>query len=254
MTLYRAIAVVCAGLACGFATRLSADQPSPAPAAPARPAAHAERTFSESDLLALLTATLQRDHVQDRGELELRLTQPWKTLKVPDEPLSLEVLDLPTMGVTSMFIVRFELRTPQRSLGTWQAPVQARVWREVWVARSDLPRGDSVSDPAIERERRDVLTLHEPLADFEPGDSNLMLAEPVRAGAPLLARAVKLRPVLHRGQLADAVVRDGALSVTIKVEVLEDGVPGQVIRARNPQSRRDIRGKVINEHTILVAL
>jgi flagella basal body P-ring formation protein FlgA len=40
----------------------------------------------------------------------------------------------------------------------------------------------------------------------------------------------------------------------MKVEVLEDGAPGQIIRARNPISRRDVSGKVLNEQTILVTL
>ena len=33
--------------------------------------------FSENEMLALLTKTLQHDYVKDRGELELDLTQPW---------------------------------------------------------------------------------------------------------------------------------------------------------------------------------
>jgi flagella basal body P-ring formation protein FlgA len=40
----------------------------------------------------------------------------------------------------------------------------------------------------------------------------------------------------------------------MKVEVLEDGVPGQVIRIRNPQTRRELRGKVQNEQTVVVSL
>ena len=50
------------------------------------------------------------------------------------------------------------------------------------------------------------------------------------------------------------VLQDGALSITMKVEVLEDGAPGQIIRARNPISRRDVSGKVLNEQTILITL
>ena len=40
----------------------------------------------------------------------------------------------------------------------------------------------------------------------------------------------------------------------MKVEVLEDGAPGQLIRVRNADSRHDIRGKVLDQQTILVAL
>jgi len=35
------------------------------------------RQFTDSDLTDLLTATLQRESVKDRGELELHLTRPW---------------------------------------------------------------------------------------------------------------------------------------------------------------------------------
>jgi flagella basal body P-ring formation protein FlgA len=242
----------------------SADEPAPANvpapslaeanvAAPA-PAVPREHALTEAGLLDLLTATLQQDYVKDKGDLELRLSQPWKTRNVPDEPLSLKVLELPTLGVTPLFIVRFELRTARESIGTWQLPVRARVWRDVWVARSALQRGELIAEADVTRERRDTLPLREPLAEFAAGDTSLAVAEPVPAGAPLLARSVKLCPVLHRGQTAEALLQDGALSITMKVEVLEDGAPGQIIRARNTQSRRDLRGKVLNEQTILVFL
>lgn len=215
-----------------------------------------ERTFSDADLLAMLAAVLQQDYVKDKGELELRLTRPWNTRNVPDEVLSLKVLELPNAGVTTSFIVRFELRTAQESLGTWQTSVQAKVWREAWVAKSALKRGQLVADADLARERRDVLTVRDTLAGFADGSAmaGLEMAEPLQVGTPLLARSVKVRPVIRRGQFAEARVQDGALQVTLKVEALEDGAPGQTIRARNPLSRRDLTGKVLNEQTILVSL
>ena len=221
--------------------------------AAAAPVSPPQRTFAETDLVQLLTTTLQRDYVKDSGELEIRLTQPWKTRNVPNEPLTLVVLDMPTLGVTPNFVVRFELRAAQASLGTWEIPVKAHVWRETWVARSPLPRGLRVADADIDRERRDMLTLHEPLAAFSAGDPALELAESVSTGMPLLARAVHLRAVVHRGQAIDAFMQDGVLSITLKVEALEDGAPGQFIRVRNVQTRRDLLGKVLNEQTILLA-
>ena len=46
-------------------------------------------TFGESDALGLLTETLQRDYIRDKGQLELQLAQPWGSLVLPDEPLTL---------------------------------------------------------------------------------------------------------------------------------------------------------------------
>jgi len=239
----------------GFALRLSAGEPSiSSPAATPAPAPPRERALDQNELLTMLTAALQKDYVGEKGELDLSLTRDWKTQQVPDAPLAVRILELPNSGVTMSFIVRFELLADGRSLGEWQVPLRARIWRDIWVARSALQEGTPVTDADIVRERRDVLTQHCALAEFNEGDPTLEIADSLQAGSPLLARSVRPRPVIHRGQLADALVQDGALSVSLKVEVLEDGAPGQIIRARNPQSRRTLAGKVVDDKTILVSL
>jgi len=75
--------------------------PAPAPApeapaaapAPAEPApAPAERMLDQAEVTMLLTQTLQKEYVKDRGELELKLTQPWKDKKVSDEPITVKII------------------------------------------------------------------------------------------------------------------------------------------------------------------
>jgi flagella basal body P-ring formation protein FlgA len=212
------------------------------------------RTLGESDVLGLLTAALQHDYIKDRGQLELHLGQPWNPLVVPDEPLTLDVTELPSMGVTSGFIVRFTLRTSKETLGGWSANLKASVWREVLVASIQLKRGDPVSENSFTRERRDILNVHEPLADLAAGSDALEIAEPVPVGQPLLERMVKARTVLHRGQRADALVQDGTMSVRTQVDIMEDGAPGDTVHARNAITHRDLIGTVLNDRTILISL
>ncbi len=212
------------------------------------------RTLGESDILGLLTATLQHDYIKDRGQLELRLAQPWAALVLPDEALTLDVTELPSAGVTPGFIVRFTLRTAHETLGNWQANLKAAVWREVWVASVQLKHGDPVVLDAFTRERRDILVLREAVADFAAGDEALELAESVPPGQPLLARMIKARAVVHRGQHADALVQDGAMSIKTKVDILDDGSPGQTVHARNSITHRDLTGTVLNARTILISL
>ena len=212
------------------------------------------REFSEPEMLARLTETLQRDYVKDKGELELSLTHPWTPPLVPDEPITLKILELPTAGVTPCFIVRFELHTAQATLGAWQASVKAQVWREVWVARSALPRGVPVADADIARERRDVVNIRSAFANFAAGDDSLAIAEFVTANTPLLAGQVRPKVVIHRGQVADAQLEDGALSIRMKVVALEDGAPGQSIRVRNLNSQHNLNGTVLDGTTIAISL
>jgi flagella basal body P-ring formation protein FlgA len=212
------------------------------------------RTLGESDVLGMLTATLQHDYIRDRGQLELHLSQPWTPLVLPDESLTLDVIELPTAGVLPYLIVRFTLRTAHETLGTWSVNLKASVWREVWVPAGPLKRGEPLALASLTRERRDVLSLREPLADFAGGTDGLELAEAVSTGQPLLARMVKARTVVHRGQRAEALVQDGAMSIRVQVEVLEDGAPGQTVHARNLATHHDLTGTVLNNRTILISL
>jgi flagella basal body P-ring formation protein FlgA len=158
------------------------------------------------------------------------------------------------MGVTANFVARFELRAGEEVIGTWQVPTQARIWREVYVAGSTLRRGQLVRDADIARERRDLLTTREVLTAVDLDNPSLEIGENVPAGLPLTSRSLRLRPIIHRGKVAEAIVSDGGMTLSVKVEVLEDGLLGQTIRVRNVKSKREFRGKVENEQTIHVTL
>jgi flagella basal body P-ring formation protein FlgA len=211
------------------------------------------RSLDEIELRDLLTAALQEEVVKSRGELELRLTRAWTSIPVPDEPISLRIVDLPATGPSAFFIARFELWCGEERLGNWQVSASAKIWREVPVAEATLRRGQLLATAPIIYERRDILALRGEVGSFELDDASLELVENVPAGHPVLARSVRPRPVVLRGQLADAVMLNGGLQISLKVEALQDGLPGQIIRVRNPKTRRELAGKVLNEQTILIA-
>jgi flagella basal body P-ring formation protein FlgA len=212
------------------------------------------RMIEETEIKDLLTTVLQQQNVREKGELELRMNHAWSPMQIPDEPISVKILDLPAAGVTPNFIVRFELRTGNELIGNYQVPLQARILRDVWVARSTLQRGQLLQDADITQEKRDILTLRDAITKLPTNDRGVEIGESIQAGAALGPRSFRLRPVIFRGAVADAMVQEGGLTISVKVEVLEDGVPGQTVRVRNVKSKKEFRGKVQNEETILVYL
>ena len=212
------------------------------------------RTLKETELKDELTVLLQREHVRNKGDLELHFSRPWAPVAVPDEPLTFKILEMPNSDVSANFIVRFEISTAREKVGAWQAALTAKIWRETWVARSALKTDQLFSQADVVQERRDLLTLRDtPLSITQP-ENTIEIAENIAAGGPIYARSVRIRPVVHRGQLVEAQLQDGTMLISLKVEVLENGAPGQMVRVRNPQSRREFRGKVQNEQTILIPL
>ncbi len=212
------------------------------------------RQFTDSDITELLSSTLQRQFVKNEGELELHLTRPWNPVPVPDEPLTLKVYDVPATGLMPTFVVRCELWAGGERCAGWQLAVQAAVWREVPVAHSPLARGQLLRDADIGLERRDVLVLRDTLAKLPPADESIELAQNIPTGRPLLNHSIRVRPLIQRGRVVEAVYQNGTLSISLKVEALEDGALGQTVRVRNPKTKREIYGKVQNEQTVLLTL
>lgn len=212
------------------------------------------RLLNESELKDQLQALLQGQVAQSRGELELRLARPWSPTLIPDEPFELKILDLPASGISSSFIVRFEIHCGREIIGSWQAVCQARIWQEIWVAASPLRRGLPLAGADINRERRDILGLRDMVLDLPADPSLFEIAESVPAGVALTSRSFRPRPVVRRGDWVEALLQEGAMTISLKVEIMEEGAIGQAVRVRNPITRREFRGKVYNEKMVLVLL
>lgn len=212
------------------------------------------RQLQEIELRELLVETLKKDTARIKGDVELRFNRPWTAVLVPDEPFSVRITEQPVAGLAASCILRFELVNEKESFGSWQMPVQARLWHDVWVARASILRGRVLEEAELTTERRDLLANRELLTDLPPDPGSWEINENLVAGAPLTRRALRGRPLVYRGQVVEGVVKDGNMAISLRVEALEDGQRGQTVRVRNPQSRRELRGKVQDEQTIILSL
>lgn len=212
----------------------------------------ATRIVDESTVKELLTHTLQDEHVKSRGELELTFNRPWVNVLAPDEVLSIKIKEMPSSGVSANFICRFELLAGTESVGVYQQPLLANIWKDVYVARSGVGRGQLLKDSDIGLERRDLLALRDFLVSVPIDDPFIEFRENVPAGTPLTPRVLRLRAIVKRGRVLDAMLQENSMTISVKAEALEDGVPGQPIRVRNIRSKREFKAKVQDEQTVLV--
>jgi len=212
------------------------------------------RQLEDPELVELLTKSLQPGSDPDRdGILGLRLTR-WSPVPVPHGPINLTVIDKPATGLAARFAVRFQLESGGEPIGTYTAFVEANLIREVWVAQSTIRRGTRLDDAEIVRQPRDVINLRVRAWTDTILDPAYHFGEGVPTGAIVFERAVRLRPVIKRNDHILAVVRSKFMSISAKVQALQDGAPGDIIRARNLLTRRELQGRVIDEKTIQVDL
>jgi flagella basal body P-ring formation protein FlgA len=212
------------------------------------------RPMAEQELIELLTASLQADWVKEAGDVEIKLVRALPPIQVPDGPIHGRIVGLPAGSLSPNLSLRFELVAGQELVGTWSTFVKLQVMRDVFIAQRNLKKGDPFQTMDFIRERRDLLICRDALIELPEHEQAIELVESVPTGAILKARSLRLRPVVQRGDVLDALVQDGPLSIVVKVEALESGAPGQSVRVRNPITKKEIRGKVRDEQTVVVSL
>ena len=191
------------------------------------------------------------DRYSLNGELKLQTAAFWGRILVPAN-YNLTIVDYPGAGVSSAFVVRCKLTSNGQSLGEFQIPLRAELWREVWVADGRLDRGQAVDRSFVSAQKVDVLREHESLLTSDTDPTAFDVAQSVAPGRPLTRRDVSERPVIHKGEVVDVIARQGAFAIRMKALALENGITRDLIKMRNLESHRDFTAQVINENQVEV--
>jgi len=210
------------------------------------------RSLSEPEIVQIIKDKLQSDFIKDKGELELNLLSQWKPINIPDDPIEIRIIEPLTLGPST--VLRFELKNTHDWSITKQLLINIKVKANVYVTRNNLKRGQVITEADVQLEKRDILQLRDtPIQgqiDFGEVESTTYLAP----GSVLLAGQIRSRSLVKRGDIIDAIYTDGAMSIRLKVEVLEPGGKGDSIRVRNTQSKREFTGRLKDEQTVVVVL
>ena len=209
------------------------------------------RAFGSGEVLELLRAELVKSPVFRQGELELESIRPWKTLLVPDGPVEFRMVSKINYP-TSQTSLRFQLMDGGIPFGVFSAPVKMSLWKEAWMATDQITRGTLLSKVELKKQRVNTIKVRQDLWEGNPSDGRYWFRENISPGRLVYSRAIVMKPVVRRGSLVKAVVSNGAVQVSAKVKVLEDGAPGEAVRVQNVTTRKELIGEVLDENTIKI--
>ncbi len=123
--------------------------------------------------------------------------------------------------------------------------VRAQLWRDGWTVREPSVRGETVSPSSLEPMRFDALRDRDAITATD--DLDLVYSRAIPAGRLLSWRDVARRPLVRRGQLIEVAATDGPLTVTLRAVALADAGRGEVVRVRNPDSRKEFTAQVVSD-------
>ncbi|QGW82241.1 flagellar basal body P-ring formation protein FlgA [Variovorax paradoxus] len=154
---------------------------------------------------------------------------------------------------TRRMLVWVDAWVDDRFVRTTAVTFEVGAWAPVAVATTDVGRGATV-DPvmlrgAMQTREVDLTTVRQgtPVASKAGGDSadgRQRLRRPLRPGEVLTSAHLETTPAVMRGNWAHLQARSGDVSVESRVEVLQDGRQGQVVRVKVPGSSGEVLARV----------
>jgi flagella basal body P-ring formation protein FlgA len=209
--------------------------------------------IEEKDLVAVLERELTTQ-LGLVGDLRVSLTRSWAPLRLgQDDRWDVRIVQLPAGGLTSTFLLRFQIESEGRVLGDWQMMLRAQLWKPVWVAERRLDRGQSLDGGACIQQAVDVLREKQ---SFVPAETDLAMYELVQTVGqerPLSWRDISLRPLVRKGQIVDVTFQDGGMNIAMKAMAMSSGGAGDSVVVRNMDSRKDFTARVLRPNTVQVS-
>lgn len=186
--------------------------------------------------------------------LEVKIETLNPPLVINSSSTQVQILNFPLTGIAPRMNLRCIVKDERQTLGPFLIGVSIAIWREVYITTRNIKRGEPLLLSDLETKVCNV--LYQPGA-LENLPTNLSLYEAavnIPKGTVLKRDMIRPKPLIAKGQILKGVYLDGALRIELKVQALEEGTVGQIIRIKALQTNRELKGVVKNEELVEIVL
>ncbi len=206
-------------------------------------------TLPQDSLSARVLAFLSRQPAAPGGQWHFTWSGTPPVITVPKTPYQMD-LDFSTRKHRGQVALALTISVGGSLLRTYPLAADFTVDEPVRVAVRRIERHEPISTANTRLEMRETTPLH-PGAVPDPTQVLGMLAKrPLLPDEILTMACVAWPPVVHRGQQAPLVVRYGVIRAATEVVCRQDGVPGEVISVRQPETHRLLRARVLDDGSL----
>jgi flagella basal body P-ring formation protein FlgA len=201
-------------------------------------------TLSRDSLAAKVQSFLARRLHANGSKWNFSWVREPTPILLPSVPHSLE-LDFAGRKRRGKLELGLAVKAGADVLRTYPLAVNVIVEERVRVATRRIQRGEVLGDGNTRVVLRET-THFSPEGLPDPAKIPGMQAkQSIPDGRVLTHNLVAWPPVVRRGEGAQLVARAAGLRIATEVVCRQDGVPGQIISARHPETRRLLRARVL---------
>jgi flagella basal body P-ring formation protein FlgA len=186
------------------------------------------------------------------GRVELTSIGRLPNIPMDDRPIDVILLENPQRLTGSGVVLRYEVLRSGERVGEWRTVFRCRHLAEVWVPTRRVDAGEVLLPMDFESLEVDMTRNAKAVVADPELFSRYELARAVYPGRPIAWGDLAPRAMVRKGELVDVVVREGALSISMKAMATRAGALGDIVAVRNLESKREFPAEVIDEKTVQV--
>ena len=178
-------------------------------------------------------------HIKDLGELQ--------AVKVPAGEVKMRVSRLSEPpAMRKRLTVLLDIFVADQLVKSTPVLFEISGSRQVLLAKHDIVRGEALSESDVELKEVDIFSdVNEPLLQVDFAKAAVRAKSGLHKGAILNRANVETVPDVARGDFVVLLARDGLVSIESRVEAMQDGYVGQIIKVRPGNSNNQILAKII---------
>jgi len=208
--------------------------------------------FYSSKLLPEIKKFVLKQIKEEPANVDIKLAGQDKKITMPSGEIKTNFRPTFSGKYEGQVLLTAELEVNDRLERVLPLRVNIEVFHPVVVTTKRVEKGDKLTP-------ENVALLRTPTSKILPGSlSQLNYATGRTASVPLVPGTV-LRisdifdpPAIVHGSIVQAIVRRGNVELMVEARAIEDGKAGENIRVENTSSHKVLRGKVLDEKTVLI--
>ncbi|MBM4339162.1 MAG: flagellar basal body P-ring formation protein FlgA [Deltaproteobacteria bacterium] len=211
-----------------------------------------ERILEPDEVAKILEAGFQTIYPEKKYRIEVKAIHGYEKIGLPSGAVSCDIL-ISEQARRGGNIYGFLLfRANGREVGKTRVNARVDIYTNVIVAAHYLGRHHEIQAKDMQQASRSLFLLpYDFLSNIEEVKGKRVTIA-VNRGEVLRAGIVEEPPLLRKGDRVMLLVENNQIKVTTAGEVKEEGRRGDRIRLVNLSSRKEVLGRVLNEHTVQV--
>jgi len=208
--------------------------------------------FSTAELLASLRTFVTKAVGAPPEDVDVQLSGLDKKITLPAGDVRAEFRPPLSGNYEGTVFLTTELSVNGHSVKVLPLRVKVEISHPVVVTKRNIEKGDKFTTENVVISRRPTSAVMRGSIGRLEDVLGRSAAAPIPPGTVVRMTEIFDPPLIKQGSLVQAVVRKANVEITVEARAVENGKVGDRIRVENTESHKVLKGKVLNEKTVLV--